>query len=275
MLYTQFHHLTVSRFILGSNPFSGFSHQSPETDWDMRHYFSSVHIKALLCQAEALGVNTLLARTDFHMMRVILEYRDEGGALQWFAQTCPEVGSHEACILRASTYGAKACHIHGGVMDNLFAQGKLAEIPPALDLIREKGMLAGIAAHNPRVIEWAEEHLDLDYYLCCYYNPTRRDEKADHVSGATEFYREEDRTAMTELIPMLSKPVVHYKILAAGRNDPAAAFAFAASKMRQNDAVCVGIYPRDRPGMLAEDVRLLEESLLAQNLPQGSANQSE
>jgi hypothetical protein len=146
-------------------------------------------------------------------------------------------------------------------MDNLFAQGQLDEIPPALDLIRQKGMLAGIAAHNHRVIEWAEEHLDVDYYLCCYYNPSPRDENAAHVPGAAEQYLEKDRQSMTDLIPNLSRPVVHYKIMAAGRNDPKEAFAFAASRMRANDAVCVGIYPKDNPAILREDVRLLEESL--------------
>ena len=261
MQYAQIKHLNVSRFILGSNPFSGFSHQSPAMDETMRHYFSTANIKAVLREAETLGVNTLIARTDFHVMRMLTEYRDEGGKLQWFAQTCPEVGSHETCIMRAFNYGAKAVHIHGGVMDNLFAQGKLDEIPAALALIHEKGMLAGIAAHNHRVIAWAEEHLDLDYYLCCYYNPSHRDEHAAHDPKITEFYLEEDRKAMTDLIPHLSRPVVHYKIMAAGRNDPKAAFAFAASKMRANDAVCVGIYPKDKPGILAEDVHLLEESL--------------
>ncbi len=261
MLYAQMKHITVSRFILGSNPFSGFSHQSPETDQAMRHYFASEKIKAVLREAESLGVNTIIARTDFHMMRLLMEYRDEGGTLQLFAQTCPEVGSHEVCIERAFNYGAKACHIHGGVMDNLFAQGGLDEIPPAIERIHEKGMLAGIAAHNHHVIEWAEEHLDVDYFLCCYYNPSPRDKRAEHVAGVTEYYLEEDRRAMTDLIPQLSRPVVHYKIMAAGRNDPQAAFAFAASKMRPDDVVCVGIYPKDNPGILAEDVRLLEESL--------------
>ena len=122
-------------------------------------------------------------------------------------------------------------------------------------------MLAGIAAHNHHVIEWAEAHLDLDYYLCCYYNPERRDRSAAHDPNAPEVYLEEDRQMMTDLIPQLSRPVVHYKIMAAGRNEPRAAFAFAASKMRENDAVCVGIYPKDRPDMLREDVRLLEENL--------------
>ncbi len=263
MLFSQFKHLTVSRFIIGSNPFSGFSHQSIEQDWVMRHYFTTTKIIETLHEAESLGVNTLIARTDFHVMRMLMEYRDQGGTLQWFAQTCPEVGSHETCIQRAADYGAKACHIHGGVMDNLFAQGKLDEIPPALDMIHEHGMLAGIAAHNYRVIEWAEEHLDIDYFMCCYYNPSPRDQKADHVAGVTEYYLEEDRQAMTDLIQKLSRPVIHYKIMAAGRNDPQAAFSFAASKMRPNDAVCVGIYQKDNPNILKQDVRLLEESLVA------------
>jgi hypothetical protein len=263
MLYAQFKHLTVSRLILGSNPFSGFSHQSPQMDWEMRHYFTSERIKGIFKEAEALGINTVIARTDFHVMRLLLEYLDSGGGLQWFAQTCPEVGNHVECIQRASAYGAKACHLHGGVMDNQFALGKLDEVQPALDLAREKGMLAGIAAHNSRVIAWAEEHLDLDYYMCCYYNPTPRDDRPEHVPGMREYYLEEDRKAMTDLIPQLSRPVVHYKILAAGRNDPAQAFAFAASKMRPNDAVCVGVYPKDHPQMLQEDARLLEESLAA------------
>jgi hypothetical protein len=33
--------------------------------------------------------------------------------------------------------------------------------------------------------------------------------------------------------------------------------------MRANDAVCVGVYPKDHPDMLREDARLLEESLVA------------
>ena len=96
MQYVQFHHLTVSRLMMGSNPFSGFSHQSLERDDEMRHYFSAQRVKETLRSAEAVGVNTLIARTDYHVMRMLMEYRDEGGTLQWFAQTCPEVGSHDA-----------------------------------------------------------------------------------------------------------------------------------------------------------------------------------
>jgi hypothetical protein len=99
--------------------------------------------------------------------------------------------------------------------------------------------------------------------MCCYYNSNRRDERAEHVSGMEEWFLDEDRAIMTRLIQRLSKPVIHYKIMAAGRNDPTEAFAFAARAMRANDAVCVGVGPGDAPAMVREDVALLEKSLAA------------
>jgi len=251
-------HLTVSRLILGSNPFSGFSHLSPDADLAMKRYYTTEKIKATLRQAEALGINTLIARTDHHVMRFLLEYWDEGGGMQWFAQTCPEVGDHVTGVSRATSGGAKACHIHGGVMDYLYAQGKLAEIPPVIQLIRDNGMLAGIAAHNPKVIEWVEDNLDVDYYLCSYYNAAHRDQRAEHVSGMEEWFLEEDRQAMTTLIRRLSHPVVHYKVFAAGRNDPRQALEVVTQTMRPGDMACIGIYTKDHPDMLREDVELFE-----------------
>ena len=255
--------LRISRFILGSNPFSGFSHQSPEMDLRMKRFFTVARIKAVLHEAERLGIDTLVARADHHVIRLLLEYWDEGGRLQWLAQTCPEVGPTELSVRRAIANGAKGCHVHGGVTDHLLAQGKLGDLQADLDRIREAGLVAGIAGHNPRVFEFAEEKLDLDYYMVCYYNPTRRDENPEHPHGAQERYAEEDRRQAIRLIAGLSRPVIHYKVLAAGRNDPVAAFATAAQAMRANDAVCVGVYPADLPDMLERDVRLFERSLAA------------
>ena len=251
----------TSRFILGSNPFSGFSHQGKDRDLAMKRWYTVARVKETLFEAERLGITTVIARTDFHVIRMLLEYRDEGGKLQWFAQTCPGVGPTEMCVKRAASMNAKACHIHGGVTDNWLAQGQMDQVQPAVDMIRELGMLAGIAGHNVRVFQWAEEHLDCDYYMCCYYNPTSREEDPEHVHGAQELYRQEDRKAMTDLIATLSRPVIHYKVLAAGRNDPAEAFAHTARTMRPNDAVCVGVYTADDPKMFEKDVALFEAAM--------------
>jgi len=251
--------LQVSRLLLGSNPFSGFSHQGLARDEAMVHHYSSATIKATLAEAERLGITGLVARTDFHVMRLLLEYRDEGGKIQWLAQTCPEVGDSAACVRRAARGGAVACHVHGGVMDHLVAHGRGEEARSAIALARSLGLKAGIAGHTTAVFEWAERvHLDVDYYMCCYYNPTPRTDDPEHVHGAVEEYREADRRAMTDLIQGLSRPVVHYKVLAAGRNDPAEAFAFCGAKMRPQDLACVGVFTGDDPRMLEKDVGLFE-----------------
>lgn len=261
MQYVTIGSARVSRFILGSNPFSGFSHQNVDTDQAMRRYFTVAQIKETLRRAEKVGVNALIARADHHVLRMLLEYRDEGGKIQWIAQTCPELGPTDSSVSRAIANGAIGCHIHGGVSDNLLAQGRLAELQADLDKLRKAGLAAGIAGHNPGVFEFAEKHLDADYYMCCYYNPTDRSKKADHIHGATEKFVEEDRSRMISLIASLSRPVIHYKILAAGRNDPAEAFATAAAAMRDDDAVCVGIYNAEINNMLEQDVALLNQSL--------------
>ena len=263
MEYVRFGGLKVSRFIIGSNPFSGFSHQGPEMDQRMMHYYSVDRIKKTLVEAERLGINSIVARTDHHVMRMLMEHRDGGGALQWFAQTCPEVGPQQMCVERAIKGQAVACHLHGGVMDHLHANGRLREIIPVVEMVRQAGMRAAVAAHNSEVIRWAMDNLELDYFMCSYYNPIPRGMNPEHVSGLEEVYLEEDRRAMTDLIQELPAPVIHYKIMAAGRNNPAEALRFATGKMRENDAVCVGIYNESKPGMLEEDISLLERCLAA------------
>ncbi|MBN1445554.1 MAG: hypothetical protein JW957_05560 [Candidatus Omnitrophica bacterium] len=253
--------LRVSRVILGSNPFSGFSHQGPERNSEMKHYYTCARIKDVLRNAEELGINTLIARADHHMMRVIMEYRDEGGNIQWIAQTCPEVGTMERGADNAVSGGANGCYIHGGFMDFLYANNRLGEVPGVVEKIKKSGMPAGIAAHNPRVFEWAEKNLDVDFYMCSYYNPIWREKDPEHKECLTEYFMEEDRDVMVKAIKSLKKPAIHYKVMAAGRNNPEEAISFVAKHLRPQDAVCMGIYSKDKPGMLQEDITLLQKYL--------------
>ena len=48
--------LTVSRFIVGGNPFSGGSHQSAEVSQSMREWWTVARIKGALAECERLGV---------------------------------------------------------------------------------------------------------------------------------------------------------------------------------------------------------------------------
>ncbi len=250
--------LAISRFILGSNPFSGFSHQGEKMDYEMMHYYSLDRTKETLRQAEQAGITTLIARADNHIIRLLMEYWDEGGKLQWVAQTCPQVGPTEKVADMAIRGGAKAVYVHGGVMDHSLAHKKMADPIAGIKLVQAAGLPVGVAGHNPAVFPWAEKHLQVDFYMCCYYNAAHRDKSAAKDPNQPEWFLPEDRQIMAQTIQTLTKPVIHYKIMAAGRNNPEEAFGFAAKTMRKTDAICVGVYTHQNPTMVADDVMLFE-----------------
>lgn len=255
-------HLEVSRFILGGNPQSGFSHWDRPTDDEMRHWYSTERCKALCREAESLGVTTHIARADHHIIRMLMEYWDEGGTIQWIAQTCPELGPPERGARNGINFGAKAVFIHGGQSDYYHHQGKLRELQSVVNMVRDAGLPCGMAGHRTEIFAEAEEQLDCDFYMCSYYNPISREKSPEHITQE-EYFDPEHRVKMASFIQQLSRPVIHYKIMASGRNDPKEAFQFAARHMRPTDAVCVGIFQKHRPNELAEDVRLLQEALRA------------
>ena len=253
--------VTVSKLILGGNPFSGFSHQNPDRDREMVEWYTTAHILETMRQAESLGINTFLGRADKHIRRTLQEYWYGDGKIQWFAQTAPEFSSLAGNVAGAIDTGARAVYLHGGQMDFLFAQKQFDVIKDFVKQVRDRGVAVGIAGHNPRVHIWANENLDVDFHMCSYYNPTPRDKNAEHVRGATEVFDDGDRAAMVDIIPQLRAPAIHYKIFAAGRKDPRDAFTFVAQHLRPQDAVCIGVFPKDKSDMLAEDITLFETAL--------------
>jgi len=255
--------LAVSRFLMGGNPFSGFSHQSQERSREMVDWYTEDRIAATLFEAQALGLNACILRGDEHITSLLDRYWREGGTMRWIAQTNSRMGAPVEAAQYCLDHGASACFLHGGVMDHLIAQRDHDALYAFAESMRAAGFPAGVAGHMPEDFLWAEEHLDLDFYMVCYYNPSPRQDVPHHDPAAAEQYLIEDRDARVATIARLTRPVIHYKILAAGRTPPAEAFAYAAQQMRPSDAVCVGIYSGDNPNMLAEDVTLLLASLAA------------
>jgi hypothetical protein len=253
----------VSRFMLGGNPFSGFAHQTRERDLEMVDWYTMERIKEACRLAEAAGVTTHLGRVDNFTLRLLREHRNESGTLNWVAQTCPFVTTLDIAVSNAVEGGAAACFIHGGDMDYRVANGKTQEVVDAVKRIRDEGMAVGAAGHRCDTVQWAADHLDLDFFMCCYYNPDDRRLQTSRDYESEEDYRDEDRQAMCALIQTLPKPAIHYKVLAAGRNDPKDAFEVVAQAYRPGDAVCVGIFTKENADMIQEDVNLLETALAA------------
>lgn len=253
--------VTVSRFIVGGNPFGGYSHATVERDEAMRDWYTMDRVKACYRLAEAAGVTAHLGRADEFIMRALREYRNEGGQMTWIAQTCPGVGTVELAVNNAIAGRARCCFIHGGEMDYRVGNRQTAGLAEAVARIKDHGMAAGAAGHSTDTIQWAADHLDLDFFMTCYYNPDDRTKQSHRDYGVEEYYGPEHRDAMCALIQQLPKPAIHYKVLAAGRNEPAEAFAYVAEAYRPGDAVCVGIYTKDNPNMIQDNINLLETAL--------------
>lgn len=261
--------LQVSRLIVGGNPFSAISHQSAERDKEMRDYYTTERIKATLRQCEEVGINTFCGRADNHIMRLLNEYWNEGGRIQWLAQTAPERRSLEENIRQAARAGARAIYIQGGTVDQALEAGRLEELAEPLKLIRSLGCAPGIAGHNPDSHRRARE-LDLgaEFHMVCFYNLTGRRGKID-VADPAERYHPDDPPKAVRLIQELNLPCLAYKVLAAGRRDPVEALTYAFQNIKPTDAVVVGVYTGDNPNQVYDDARIVRELLQEQAGRQG------
>ena len=244
----------VTRLIIGGNPYSGISHQSPAASKAMIDYYTTDQIIADLRQAEQNGINTLLARADRHIMRVLNEYWNAGGTLQWIAQTPKDteyanLGEYLQIIAH---YKPIAIYHHGGTTDKLYAEGRLGSLHEGLKRIRDLGCAVGLGTHDPQVLKYCyTEGYDVDFYVCALYNHTRH----------RELYLPNDRYAAIQAIQAIPMPIIAIKVLAAGRNEPRAAFELALENIKPTDAMAVGMYTQFQPDQIRQNARTVAKLL--------------
>lgn len=239
----------VSRLIVGGNPFSGNSHQTGQLNKEMRDYYTNEKIKETLRECERCGINTIQARGDSYIMRMLNEYWNEGGKLQWIAQTASELASIPGNISQIASTGAIACYHHGSKTDSLFKEGKIDTVKELLAVMKNKGMPAGLGTHDPMIVRYAEDNnFGADFYMLAFYNLSKRG----------EIYLPEDREAACKVIQEINKPFLAFKIMAAGRNEPNEAFKYTYEHIKPTDAVVVGIFTKYNPNQVQEDADLAQ-----------------
>jgi hypothetical protein len=88
-----------------------------------------------------------------------------------------------------------------------------------------------------------ERGMPTDFYHQCVYQP--------------ENYSRECLDQALATIARLDKPVVAYKVLAAGRVLPDTAFVSLLQRLKPKDGLCVGVFPKDDPDQVAENTSLV------------------
>ena len=252
----------VTGLCIGANPFCGISHQSDARSKEMLAYYTPACIKDTLRKVEAAGSNTVFARTDEHIYGIMRDYWKEGGKIQWFAQVNTPKENFDLWrdwLKRAVELGASGMYMHGGALEFWFANGKLDMFHEALGLMRSLGVkAAGMAGHNHNAHAWMRDNLDVDFQMCCYYNPTDRSQNPHHQSLG-EKWNDADRENMLRVIPTIKTPVVHYKVFAGGNKPIIESFERLGKTVRPSDIVCVGMFLKDDPDMITKNVALFEK----------------
>jgi hypothetical protein len=256
---------SITRLIVGGNPFCGNSHYSRAADQEMRDYYTAEQVVDVLARCQAAGINTVQARGDYHRVLYWMElFRRQGGALHWIAQTASEMHDVFQNIRILAAAGAMGIYHHGTRTDYYWQQGQIDRVQDYLKCMRDSGVQVGLGTHLPEVIEYAEEKgWDVDFYMACMYNLSRKPRESALVlqaqgdAGAQrdpsqvndEEYLAEDRARMCAVVRQTPKTCLAFKILAASRNcatqaDVRAAFEYAFAHIKPQDAVVVGMYPK-------------------------------
>jgi hypothetical protein len=266
---TRWGSLTISRLIVGGNPVSGNSHVSPAADTEMRDYFTSSNIKQLLASCERAGINTWQSRGDRHILRILHEYRQEGGRIQWIAQTASEYADVRRNIREIAAERPIAIYHHGSTTDIAWRAGRIDTVRDSLKAMRDVGALAGIGTHIPEVVDYIEEKgWDVDFYMTCVYNLSRTRQEASQLAGTTvegELFWDADRERMLTRVKATSKPCLIFKVYGATRQCQSAedrrnAMALAFRYAKPSDAVVVGMFPKHQE-QVRENCRLVADAI--------------
>ena len=257
----------VTRLIVGDNPFSGHSYiQDIVSGGEMMDYYTAENIVKALFAAEEAGYNTYLPLADPFILRVIRQYRNEGGKMNLIFQPYPPI-SLEVNIRQMMDCNPIAIYHQGTTTDNLTEAGQVDVLRENIKLLRDTGLPVGLGTHVPETIIRAEEEdWGIDFYMASLYNARKNNrEESSFITGKPKslvFYPN-DRFKAYEVIKQVQKPFLVYKIFAGGQvfhgkteeEIPAVAenvIKETFENIKPNDLAVIGVYQKYK-NMLAEN----------------------
>jgi len=245
---------TVSRLVVGANPILGYSYMGSLVSRFMHDYFTLDRTVELLAHCMDLGINTWQSSWHQKVDQALTRLRDAGRNIQWIflANTAH---SQNPAALRDVLRRHKPIAVvhHGGVTDRLWREGKIKQVRDFVRRVKDLGALAGISAHNPEVICYAEDSgWNADLYMTCFYRLTRTHDELHAMLGEVPLWGEflpSDPVRMCEAIRSVKRPCLAFKILAGGRladrpEQTKRAYQFAFRNIKATDGVIVGFFPR-------------------------------
>jgi len=248
----------ISRMFAGGNLISSFAHSRDliYVSSLLRNYFTDEKVMETLEICEELGINTAILRLDDHCKRILSRYWNErGGKIQWIAQV--KIKPDDLSQIKdAVDHGAIGAYVHGGNCDSYVEQGKLDLLARAVDLIKDQGVIAGIAGHRVEVpMAVVEAGIKPDFFMKTLHShkywSAEKTPEHDNIWSRTP-----EKTI--EFMENVKEPWIAYKVMAAGAIGPQQAFRYAFENGA--DFICAGMF----------DFQVREDVIITRNILNGN-----
>jgi hypothetical protein len=242
---TNIEGLSVSRMIIGTNWFLGYSHTSHAKDDQIKELLTAKRIADVLEVFLDAGVDTLMAPygpKHPKLIDAVKDAEDRTGRRSILIGT-PSIrvtdepaafAENERVFDEQAALGVAVCMPHTSCTDALVdvRNRRITHMDRYCAMIRQRGMIPGLSTHMPEAIVYADEtDLDVGTYISIY--------------NALGFLMHVEVDWVQKLIWSAKRPVLTIKPMAAGRLMPLVGLAFAWSTIRDIDMVTVGTMTAD------------------------------
>ena len=229
--------VSVSRMLIGTNWFLGYSHTSAAKDKFIREFQTRKNIADILTVFYERGVDTMMGMPSPLLCNAMQDAEQRTGRKGILVLTpgfnpLPDAKAAEgpaAAFDACQKLNATFCLPHMGVTDRLIdsLDGTIRNIGAYTKMIRERGMIPGLSTHRPEAITFTDNNgYDIETYIQIY--------------NAIGFLMQIEVDWVMRLIRDAKKPVMTIKPMAAGCLLPPVGLAYSWATIRDCDMVTVG-----------------------------------
>jgi len=241
--------IKVPKVLIGVNPFLGYSHFSEaKSNYFGKSFRDVTAISDIIIKATELDVTGIYTPADKKIAEALRQVEQQTGIRMTVVGTTYytfDRANLEKEIVLLKDMNARICLLHGNVVDDLLDPLKrvINRAEEMLGLIRENGMIPGIACHDARAILYSDEQ---GYDAKVYATPVNKIGFWMNPEGLT-----------LKIIRRTDKPVIALKPFASGRIQPEEGLEFTFSTPGVT-AVAIGVANYEEA---VQDFKLAKEIL--------------
>jgi hypothetical protein len=252
--------VSVSRMVIGTNWFLGYSHTSLAKDNFIKRFQTRENLAEIITVFLEHGVDLVLGMPVPMLREAIKDAEDRVGRKVFLALSPhfnfvpggPPENEPDRVFDTCRSFGATFCMPHQCVTDALVDRMHrvIRDLDKYARMIRERGMIPALSTHMPETVIIADEtNADVATYIQLY--------------NAAGFLMQVEADWAMRVIKNARKPVLTIKPLAAGRLLPPVGLAFVWNTIRNQDLVAIGTTTPDE----AREVIELSLDFLSRRLP--------